>query len=134
MAPVIGAKGEQLGTVASTDAQGNVQLTTSDGKTVSIALGLIANTNGQLTASSISEKDLMAMAATQNGDQAAAQQASTRTAHSRHHRVAGDRAHRVPASASGDEAVSTTDQTPSDQPMPPAETQTPAQAPAQTPQ
>jgi pilus assembly protein FimV len=125
-APVMGAHGEKLGTVASTDAQGNVQLTTSSGKTVTLASGLVADSGGTLTASSVSQKDVMAMAATQQGDQQAAAQASTRTAlHARHRRhLASNRAHHVPASATGDEAAGANDQAPAEQP---AQSQTPQQ-------
>jgi hypothetical protein len=76
-ATVTGAQGVTLGTVASSDAQGNVQLAT-DGGNVTLAPGLVSDEGGSLSAPSISRKDLMAMAATQRGDQEAAQQASAR--------------------------------------------------------
>jgi hypothetical protein len=76
-ATVKGAGGVTLGTVASSDAQGNIQLATQGGN-VALAPGLVKNVDGELQASAISRKDLMAMAATQRGDQQAAQQASTR--------------------------------------------------------
>jgi len=124
----MGSGGVQLGTVAGTDATGNVQLTTSTGA-VTMSSALITNTDGHLVASTTSQKDLAAMAATQQGNPEAAAQASTRTAsHTRHrNHVASTRAHRVPVSdvTTGTDARTMTDAQAPEQAMPPAETQQP---------
>jgi hypothetical protein len=127
---VTGSGGVALGTVSGTDAQGNVQVAMSSGETVALRPGLVANGDNGLVASTTSRQDLMAMAATQQGDQQAAAQASTRSAaHSRHHRIAAGRAHRVPVNATSTEGADVNGgaATPQEQPTPPATTQMPAQ-------
>jgi hypothetical protein len=129
-APVIGAQGAELGTVASADAQGNIQLATNEGN-VALAPGLVSNTNGQLTAPSVSPKDVMAMAATQQGDQAAARQASQRNTRVRRYRSVTGAGERAQTSAPVQEtapAPAAQQPAPADQPAPPADTQQPGQA------
>jgi hypothetical protein len=107
----MGANGQSLGTVEGTDAQGNVTVKTSSGVAANLPPGVISDSGGQLTASTVSRQDLMAMAATQQGDQQAAAHASTRTAahHSRrhHHRYAGSHPSSVPTSATTDTGTQT---------------------------